>query len=177
MPHDLQDLPELVGGAAPQLPKAGNLFMDILYITIGLGLLVLGAHLLVGGASNVAARMGVSRMVIGATIVALGTSLPELLTVLVATAKGHDAIGLGNIVGSNIINVLGVLGLAVLILPLQIDQTDRTNVTTLVAFVLASLYLLWCLLYRKEITRFDGAVLFAGFIIFSVLNYRTRTPL
>jgi cation:H+ antiporter len=83
-----------------------------LLVLLGLALLVLGSRLLVDGASAIAAALGISRHVIGLTIVAAGTGLPELATSIVATRRGERDIAVGNVVGSNLFNILGVLGLA-----------------------------------------------------------------
>jgi cation:H+ antiporter len=86
----------------------------------GIGLLVLGGELMIGAAVNIARAFGVSEVVIGLTLVALGTSLPELVTSVVAAIRRHSDIALGNILGSNIYNVLGILGVASLIAPTAI---------------------------------------------------------
>lgn len=86
----------------------------------GLGLTLIGAHLLVTGAVGVAQLLDVSEAVIGVTIVAVGTSLPELVTSLIAARKGHGGLALGNIIGSNIFNISGILGLTALIHPLEV---------------------------------------------------------
>lgn len=151
--------------------------LNIVLIVAGFCLLTGGAWLLVKGASSVAEGFGVSHMVIGATIVALGTSLPELLTVIVASIQKKDAIGLGNIVGSNIINVIGILGIGVLILPVAVNRSEITN-TTLIAFVAASLYLLYCMIFRGRIGRIDGLILVTGFVVYTWFSYATgKVPL
>jgi len=149
------------------------ILVSVLGIVGGIVLMVFGSWLLVGGASNIARHLGVSDLIIGATIVALGTSLPELCAVVVSSFRGKAGIGLGNIVGSNVLNVLAILGVGVLILPIAIDRKE-VNTTTLVAFVGASLYLLYCLLFRREINRYDGVILFTSFLLFSFFSYWRR---
>jgi len=94
----------------------------------GVGLLVLGAHLLVEAAVTLARGFGVSEVVIGLTLVAVGTSLPELVTSLVAALRGHSDVALGNVLGSNVYNILAILGVASLVtpvsIPAEIAQTD-----------------------------------------------------
>ena len=150
-----------------------SMFLDVLAIIGGFVLMILGSYALVGGASNMARHFGVTEMVIGATIVALGTSLPELVAVVVASVQGKAGIGLGNIVGSNIINVIGILGIGVIIMPIAVNRSE-INPTTLIAFVAASLYLLFCLLFRKQITRIDGLILVTAFIAYSWLSYSIK---
>lgn len=92
------------------------------YLAAGLVGLPLAAHLTVSGATGIAERFGVSDAVIGLTVVAIGTSLPELATTLLATIKRSGAVAIGNVVGSNIFNIAGILGLTTLIAPVQVDQ-------------------------------------------------------
>src|SRR3989338_8597800 len=89
---------------------------------IGLGLLIKGADWLVGGAASLARRMGVSALVIGLTIVAFGTSAPELVVNVFASASGNEDIAIGNILGSNIANILLILGIAAIIFPLTVKK-------------------------------------------------------
>ena len=153
--------------------KGRKMFTDILAIAAGFALMTLGAYVLVHGASNLARTLGVTEMVIGATVVALGTSLPELMAVIVASAQGKHGIGLGNIVGSNIINVIGILGAAVVIMPITVNRNE-VSITTIIAFVAASLYLLFCLLFRQKITRIDGLILVTGFVVYSWFSYSIK---
>ena len=97
-------------------------------IIVGLGLLVLGAALFVGGAVNIARRFAVSEAVIGLTLVAVGTSLPELATSLVASFRQNNDIAVGNVVGSNIFNILLILGLAVFIVPFEVQGFSWTDI-------------------------------------------------
>lgn len=105
------------GKGAPAEKKGPGLLVSILLVAGGVGLLVLGARVLVTGAVNIASAMGVSGLVIGLTVVAIGTSLPELATSLIATVRGERDMAVGNIVGSCIFNLGMVLGLPALIAP------------------------------------------------------------
>jgi cation:H+ antiporter len=147
--------------------------LDVIAILGGFALMILGSYVLVGGASNMARYFGVSDLVIGATIVALGTSLPELLAVIVASAQGKAGIGLGNIVGSNIINVIGILGLGVIIMPIAVTRSE-VSPTTIIAFIAASAYLLFCLLFRDKITRIDGLIMLTAFVLYSWFSYSIK---
>ena len=97
---------------SPAEPRATRLGLNVVFIVTGLVLLVLGARLLVAGAVSVAGSLGVSELVIGVTIVAAGTSLPEVMTSLIAAIRGERDIAVGNVIGSNIFNILCVLGLS-----------------------------------------------------------------
>lgn len=96
------------------------LYKCILFILIGLGIIILGGNLVVNNASKIALSLGLSQNFIGLTIVAIGTSLPELVTSIVATRKNESALALGNAVGSNIFNILFILGASVAISPLSV---------------------------------------------------------
>ncbi|WP_029059070.1 calcium/sodium antiporter [Stappia stellulata] len=99
-----------------------NPALAIMFIALGLIGLPLGAHFTVEGASALARSWGVSDAVIGLTVVALGTSLPELVTSLVAAVRGHTAVALGNVIGSNIFNLLAIMGITTVFVPLAVPQ-------------------------------------------------------
>ena len=146
--------------------------MTIILLLVGLGLIVLGADWLVEGASSIARKAGVSDKFIAVTVLAGGTSLPELATSLVAALKGRDQLALGNILGSNVFNILLILGSSALITPLSF-----ASVTTADALVLLSgmlLLLLWAYTGRKErIDRWEGALmllLFGGYYYYLFIN-------
>ena len=124
----------------------------MLFIASGFGLLVLGANFLVEGAVTFARLVGISEAVIGLTIVAAGTSLPELATSVVATMKKESDIAIGNIVGSNIFNILCILGVASLIKPIDGTGISMTDVYVMIVVAVALLPILKTgfLLDRKE---------------------------
>ena len=101
-------------------PSTRALWADLLLIVAGLGVLIAGAQLLVRGAIELAEGFAISQIVIGLTIVAIGTSLPELATSMVAAARKEGDIAVGNVVGSNVLNILCVLGIAALIQPIRL---------------------------------------------------------
>ncbi|MEJ6403904.1 calcium/sodium antiporter [Yoonia sp. 2307UL14-13] len=106
---------------APELPVvAGPLWQGFAFFVAGLVGVLIGAKLLVDGASAIAAAFDVSNAVIGLTVVAVGTSLPELVTSVIAARKGQGDIAVGNVIGSNIFNVLGILGITALVHPLAV---------------------------------------------------------
>ena len=139
-----------------------SVWRSVVYVIAGLGALVGGGELIVNGAVNLARAFGVSEAVIGVTIVALGTSLPELATSVVAAMKHNSDIALGNVIGSNIFNVFLILGLSACIHPLPPYAGIRTDaVMTLLAGVLVWL----CVMSNKEhqIKRWHGALLLAAY--------------
>lgn len=138
--------------------------LDIVLIVIGLGALVYGADVMVTGATSIAKSFGVSEVVIGLTIVAFGTSSPELATCLVAAARREPEIALGNIVGSNIFNVLCVLGVTSMIRPLSVpEQTTRIDVWIMLGFAFVCLPVI---LTGRKISRLEGGVLFAAYVAY-----------
>jgi cation:H+ antiporter len=141
----------------------------LLFFLAGLVLLITGAEAIVRGASRLAGAIGISPLVIGLTVVAFGTSSPELAVSLRASLTGSPDIALGNVVGSNIFNVLFILGLSALIAPLAVaQQLVRFDVPLTIG---ASL-LLFALALDGRIGRIDGLVLFTGIVGYSVFVVR-----
>ena len=143
--------------------KPMNPWVSTLYVIVGLALLVVGSNLFVDSASNVAYALGVSEGVVGLTIVAGGTSLPELATSVVAARKGQSAIASGNVIGSNVFNILLILGLTATISPMQIE-----GITTLdMSVMLLSVALVWLFSYtRFTVERWEGALLVGGYLVY-----------
>lgn len=143
-------------------------FTNIVFIVGGLVLLVLGSRLLVNSAVIFAQALGVSELIIGLTIVAAGTSLPELVTSIIASLRGERDIAVGNVVGSNLFNILGVLGLSSLISPAPIDVAPSVlwfdlPLMTAVAFACLPVFFTGGI-----ISRWEGAVLFAYYIAYTM---------
>jgi len=135
----------------------------------GLALLVLGGELLVSGAARLAATFGVSPLVIGLTVVAFGTSAPELAVSLLASWRGQPGLALGNVVGSNIFNVLLILGVSALLTPLVVAvQLVRIEVPLMIAASLA----VPLLALDGSIGRLDGLALFGAGVAYTVLAVR-----
>lgn len=141
--------------------KQINPWLSTLYVVLGLAMLVAGSNLFVDSASSVAYVLDVSEGVVGLTVVAGGTSLPELATSVVAARKGQSAIAIGNVIGSNVFNILLILGLTATISPLQIE-----GITTIdMAVMLLSVALVWLFSFTKfTVERWEGAVLVAGYL-------------
>ena len=149
--------------AAVELPveePTGPAWRDALWVAAGLAGLVVGADLFVGGAVSIAEAAGVSNAVIGLTVVAVGTSLPELATSIVASVRGEGEIAAGNVVGSNLFNLLGILGVGALVRPLDAPGLEPVDVAVMGAFTLA---LVPMMLTARRIVRVEAAVLLAGY--------------
>jgi len=135
---------------------------------VGFVLLYYGAEVLVKGSASLAKALGVAPIVIGLTVVAFGTSAPELVVSLVSSAKGASMIAVGNVIGSNICNIALVLGLSAALSPITCHRTVvRRDIPIMLAISL--LLLLLCL--DDTIHRIDGAFLFGGIILYTVMNY------
>lgn len=145
-------------------PAPVALWLSALFAFGGLTLLILGADLLVEGAIALARLAGLSETVIGLTIVAVGTSLPELVASLVAALKGKPDVAFGNIVGSNIYNILGILGITALVHPVAIP-TDM-GVIDWVALVGSAALLLANARTGWRVTRAEAAVLLALYVLY-----------
>lgn len=137
---------------------------QFLLILASLLLLAGGARLLILGSSGIARMMGVSELLIGLTIVAAGTSLPELATSVLASFRGKDDIAVGNVTGSNIFNILFILGLSALALPLSVNETLFARDIPLM--VLVSLVALPILKSGFVISRLEGAALLAVYVVY-----------
>lgn len=143
--------------AAYEIPESPNnpAWLDVVFLVVGLGLLVYGANLFVTGAINVAREFGVSEAVIGLTIVAIGTSLPELATSVVAALKKQTDIAVGNVVGSNIFNLLCILGVTAVIKPLPTAGISWVDIGIMLGVAVLLLPLAFT---QKKIARWEGVV-------------------
>ena len=138
-------------------------------IAAGVILLFLGGHLTVDGAVNLAETLGLSQLVIGVVIVAIGTSLPELITSVIAIAKKQTDIGVGNIVGSNIYNILLILGVSSAIVGIPVSSDVFSNYYIMIAFSLVLF-----IGFRKSIPRFVGiglTIAFVAYLVSLLLNF------
>lgn len=137
----------------------------IIWLLVGLVLLIVASRMLVYGAVFIAQSLGVSDLVIGLTVVAIGTSLPELASSLIAIKKGEHDIALGNVIGSNLFNTLAVVGIAAAIEPMAVDAVVLSRDWTLMAVLTAALFVMGYG-YKKQgrINRIEGGALLAVFI-------------
>jgi cation:H+ antiporter len=144
----------------------------IIWLIIGLVLLIAASRMLVYGAVYIAQGLGISDLVIGLTVVAIGTSLPELASSLVAIKKGENDIALGNIIGSNLFNTLAVIGLAALVQPMEITPEVISRDWTLMMALTLSLLILGIGIKKQgRINRFEGALLLITFFIYTTYLY------
>lgn len=152
-----QEAEEKEASAAKQ-PMKG--WLAGLWMVVGLAALIGGSNLFVGGATEVARALNVSDAVIGLTIVAGGTSLPELATSVVAAKKGNGGIAIGNVLGSNVLNILFILGLTGMISPMHIEGITNVDLY----MMLVSTIMIWFFSFTKyTIERWEGAVLVLTF--------------
>jgi cation:H+ antiporter len=143
--------------------------MTVVLFVAGLGLLVVGAEWLVRGASRLAAALGISPLVIGLTVVAYGTSAPEMAVSVKSAWAGQPDLALGNVVGSNVFNVLLILGASATITPLLVSsQLIRLDVPIMIGLSVLTLLLAG----DGSIGRLDGAILFAGAVAYTVFQIR-----
>jgi len=137
--------------------------INLWWLTMGIVVLVIGGRILVTGAVEMARLANVSERIIGLTIVAMGTSLPELVTSLVAARKGHAELAVANVIGSNIFNILGVLGVVAIIAPpIQVSRTMEYDMLWMLGFSFALLPIMW----NHRVSRREGAVLLGGWLAY-----------
>ena len=146
-----------VGGPKPRRIAFG--------VLAGLALLIGGSQALVAGAVDLAVGLGISARVIALTIVAAGTSLPELATSVAAAARRQEDIAVGNIVGSNVFNLLAILGVSAIVAPLPLSPSGSSDLAVMAIVTLAFLGLAW---NRLTLSRAEGAVLLAGYVTYVV---------
>ena len=147
-----------------------ELLLQLLLLVVGFVLLIKGADWFVDGASGIAARLGIPELVVGLTIVAMGTSLPEAAVSIAAAAKGSAEITIGNVVGSNILNVLIILGITSLIREIAVQ---RSTVQYEIPFAIGATVLLVCLgLFDHYVSRADGWILWVVFALYLLYLFR-----
>ena len=144
---------------------------------VGLALLLVGANYLTEGSSAVAKRFGISEFVIGLTIVAIGTSAPELVVSFISTMEGKTDVAIGNVIGSNLFNILMILGVTALIRPIRIEHNTLSRdipFGLLAAIVLAICGLdIWLCGESGSITRSEGLLLLCFFVVFMAYSFAT----
>lgn len=153
--------------ARKESPTLPHILKYIVFIAAGLGLLVLGARWLVNSATAIAVSLGVSELVIGLTIVAAGTSLPEVATSVIAALRGESDIAVGNAVGSNIYNLLGVLGIAGLLSPGGINVAENAFRFDLPVMIFVAVVTLPIFYIDNRISRLEGGVLFSYYVLYT----------
>ncbi|WP_205857036.1 sodium:calcium antiporter, partial [Phytoactinopolyspora endophytica] len=144
-------------------PATRPVRQDVLLVAAGVGLLIVGAQLLVNGATDVADALGVSELIIGLTVVALGTSLPELATSVIAVIRGERDLAVGNIVGSNIFNIGSVLGVTAIVAPDGVEVASAAVRFDIPIMIAAALVLVPVAFTAQAVARWEGALLVALF--------------
>ena len=161
------------GSVDEALRETSNIKIAIWLLIGGLALWG-GSELLVKGAVEIATKLGVSERVIGVSMVALGTSVPELAASIIAALRKEKAISLGNLIGSNIFNITSVLGLTSIIMPIEVLDKGLLNNDIIWMLAIAVLLLPLVFLPKKlEISRLKGLVLFGGYIVFIYLSFKS----
>lgn len=164
--YDAKKHPEISEG---EFLRDLSLPKSLMWTALGLALIILGSNVAVDAATEIARILGLSERFIGLTIVALGTSLPELFTSVMAARKGNADIAIGNIVGSNIFNILFVVGLSALIIPVPFAEAFRIDTLTAIGAGL----LLWLFSLRGKLVRWHGAVMllaYGGYFAYLLLK-------
>ena len=152
------------------------MLVSVLLFFVGLALVVIGADILVDGASGVARRVGLSEFVIGLTIVGMGTSAPEMVVSLLGALEGKGDVAVGNVVGSNIFNTLLILGLTAVLLPIGITSGNRKrdipmNLLVTVLFIFLGLEATLFGFGTDGLSRVDGLILIGLFIVYMVYSF------
>lgn len=142
--------------------------ISTLFVAVGLTMLYFGAKWLVGGSVDIAKKLRISQLVVGLTIVAFGTSTPELSVSITAALKGHADISLGNVVGSNIANIGLILGLSAIILPLLVN---KTTIKKEIPIMIAVALLLIPLSMDGKISQIEGVVMISSLVAFTYFTY------
>jgi cation:H+ antiporter len=143
--------------------KPLNTWLSLIFIVAGLGLLVFGANLFLEAAVEIATIFGMSQAVIGLTIVAIGTSLPELVTSAVASIKKEADIAIGNAVGSNVFNILLILGITAIIIPINAEEISYIDLGVM---LIAAVIILPLSRTGFVLNRWEGALLLAGYFVY-----------
>ena len=150
-----------------EIPTDVRMPVAIVWLVVGLGTLLVGAELLVDGAIGIAQMMGISEIVIGITIVAFGTSLPELAVSLASAVKGEYGLAIGNIVGSNIFNLLAVIGVAATIHPSALAPSVLSlHIFVMVAFTLVLFAMTYDYDGKARLSRLEGLALLVAYIAY-----------
>lgn len=143
--------------------KPLKIWIAIPFIVFGLALLIYGANLFLEASVEIAKRVGMSQAVIGLTIVAIGTSLPELVTSAVASIKNESDIAIGNVVGSNVFNILLILGITAMIIPVSAAEITMVDIIVMLIAAVIVLPMTWT---KFVLNRWEGAFLLIGYSVY-----------
>ena len=157
--------------ADEQLEKTSTIKI-VFWLILGSAALYFGSEWLVDGAVGLSKSFGISQRVISVSIIAVGTSVPELAASLISIAKGEKAISLGNLIGSNIFNIASVLGITAILKPIQVASTEILSNDIIWMIAIAAITLPLAIIKPKnKFTKWNGFLLFVGFIVFNILAY------
>jgi cation:H+ antiporter len=163
--------------AEHEIPEATSTIKSIFWLFVGIGLLISSAHFLVDSAIFIAKAYGISDLVIGLTVIALGTSLPELAASIASVIKKEDDLAMGNIIGSNLFNILAVLPFASLIAPGVINSEASFRDAPVMIAITALLFFL-CFSRKSgffRLTRIKGTFLLISFLAYQILLFSQTT--
>ena len=162
---------------AAELPPTMSTVRALSWLAVGLAVLLISSRLVVWGAVDIARAFGVSDLVIGLTIVAIGTSLPELAASVMSALKGEHDIAIGNIIGSNIFNMLGVLGISGMIFPHNIDpEVLSRDFPVMIGLAVALFAMAYGFRKPGALSRVEGALLMAAYLGYLILLGMTDPP-
>ena len=173
-PEVIKEFEDEIGTQEGEMKSEHSPLRLAVLIIVGIAVLVLGAKLLKDGALYVAHAFGVSDAIIGLSLVAIGTSLPELATSIVASMKNEGDIITGNAIGSSIFNILAVLGITILVRPMAVEGIEPIDVYFMLGSAVLVLPLMWT---RKRLSRREGVILLAIYLVYCIqLVQRGQLP-
>ncbi|KAA1423901.1 calcium/sodium antiporter [Mumia zhuanghuii] len=158
--------PEGAGGATTEGSPSGGLARDVIGLVAGLVVIVVGADLLVSGAVDAASSLGISDAVIGLTVIAIGTSAPELVTTLVSTFRGDRELALGNLIGSSVYNLVFILGVTAIAAPESVPVPDEVLAADLVLMAVVAVACVPVFMTGRRISRIEGGVFVAAYVVY-----------
>ncbi len=173
----VRSLPQPQPEDLPEEKKDSSLLKDVVLLVVGAVLIAVGARLLIDNGTKIAEALGVPESVIALTFVALGTSLPELVTAITALAKGHGALSIGNVIGANLFNLVLVSGLSITLSPFSIPQGsmiaghNASLVMDLPVMLFVMLFMTIPALIRGKLSRFQGIILLVVYFAYCVIQF------
>ena len=174
---EMKNAPHSVSAEATEPEAESSIGKNILFLILGAGIIAVGADLLVDNGTLIAQALGVPESVIALTFVALGTSLPELVTAITSLVKGYGALSLGNVIGANLFNLVLVSGISVTLSPFQVPTgsmiagKNASLVLDIPLMIFVMLFLTVPALLRKRLSRVQGIVLLAIYAAYCIFQF------
>ncbi len=162
--HQAEDVAASYGGGKKR--AGGSRFLALVMASIGVFLVITGSHQFVAGASRLAGELGISERMLGMTIVALGTSLPELIASVMAAQRGHGSLAVGSVIGSNLLNVFLVLGMVAYLHPVRVGE--RMHAVDAIGLAACTLLAVFFMRGNRRVTRIEGGLLILAYLVFMV---------